>query len=64
MNLPPKILDTEVTPSQLKMRLDSGIAVIMPLQHVPTLFLATFTPIFALLFYSPCKIQTHENPST
>ncbi len=33
MNPPPKILDAEITPSQLKVKLDSGITVLMPLDH-------------------------------
>jgi hypothetical protein len=41
MNLPPKILNAEITPSQLQVKLDSGITVLMPLEHVPTLLLAT-----------------------
>ena len=41
MNPPPKILDAEITPSHLKVRLDTGIMVLMPLEHVPTLLLAT-----------------------
>ena len=41
MNPPPKILDAEITPSQLKVKLDSGITVLMLLELVPTLFLAT-----------------------
>jgi hypothetical protein len=41
MNPPPKILDAEITSSQLKVKLDSGISVLMPLEHVPTLLLAT-----------------------
>jgi len=41
MNPPPKILDAEITPSQLKLKLDTGIMVLMPLEHVPTLLLAT-----------------------
>jgi len=41
MNPPPKILDAEITSSQLRVKLDSGITVLMPLQHVPTLLLAT-----------------------
>jgi hypothetical protein len=41
MNSPPKILNAEITPSQLKVKLDSGITVVMPLEHVPTLLLAT-----------------------
>jgi hypothetical protein len=41
MNMPPKILDAETTPSQLKVKLDSGITVLMPLEYVPTLLLAT-----------------------
>jgi hypothetical protein len=41
MNPPPKILNAEITPSQLKVKLDSGITVVMPLEHVPTLLLAT-----------------------
>ena len=41
MNPPPKILDAEITPSQLKVKLDSGITVLMPLEHAPTLLLAT-----------------------
>ena len=41
MNPPPKILNAEITPSQLKVKLDSGITVLMPLELVPTLLLAT-----------------------
>jgi hypothetical protein len=41
MNMPPKILDAEITPSQLKVKLDLGITVVMPLEHVPTLLVAT-----------------------
>ena len=41
MNPPPKILYAETTASQLKVKLDSGITVVMPLEHVPTLLLAT-----------------------
>ncbi len=41
MNPPPKILEAEITSSQLKVKLDSGITVLMPLEHVPTLLLAT-----------------------
>jgi hypothetical protein len=41
MNPPPKILDAEITSFQLKVKLDSGITVLMPLEHVPTLLLAT-----------------------
>jgi hypothetical protein len=41
MNPPSKILDAEITPSQLKVKLDSGITVLMPLEHMPTLLLAT-----------------------
>ncbi len=41
MNPPPKILDAEITPSQIKVKLDPGITVVMPLEHVPTLLLAT-----------------------
>jgi hypothetical protein len=40
MNPPPKILDAEISPSQLKLKLDTGI-MLMPLEHVPTLLLAT-----------------------
>ena len=41
MSLPPKILEAEIDARNLKVRLDSGITVLMPLQHVPTLLLAT-----------------------
>jgi len=41
MNPPPKILDAEITHSDLKVKLDSGITILMPLEHVPTLLLAT-----------------------
>jgi hypothetical protein len=41
MNPPPKILNTEITLSQLKVKLAAGITVLMPLEHVPTLLLAT-----------------------
>jgi len=41
MSLPPKILEAEIDPRNLKVRLDSGITVLMPLEHVPTLLLAT-----------------------
>jgi hypothetical protein len=41
MNPPPKILNAEITPAQLKVKLDSGITVLMPLELVPTLLLAT-----------------------
>jgi hypothetical protein len=41
MNPPPKIVNAEITPFQLKVKLDSGITVLMPLEHVPTLLLAT-----------------------
>ncbi|MFA6175086.1 MAG: DUF2442 domain-containing protein, partial [Phycisphaerae bacterium] len=41
MNLPPKILEAEIDPRHLKVRFDSGITVLMPLEHVPTLLLAT-----------------------
>jgi hypothetical protein len=41
MNPPPKILDAEISATELKVKLDSGITVLMPLEHVPTLLLAT-----------------------
>jgi hypothetical protein len=41
MNPPPKILSAEITATELKVKLDSRITVIMPLEHVPTLLLAT-----------------------
>jgi hypothetical protein len=41
MNPPPKILSAEITAIELKVKLDSGITVLMPLEHVPTLLLAT-----------------------
>lgn len=41
MSPPPKILNAEITLSQLKVKLASGITVLMPLEHVPTLLLAT-----------------------
>ncbi len=41
MNPPPKILDAEISATELKVKLDSGITLLMPLEHVPTLLLAT-----------------------
>ena len=41
MSLPPKIIEAEIDQRNLKVRLDSGITVLMPLEHVPTLLLAT-----------------------
>ena len=41
MNPPPKILSAEITATELKVKLDSGITVQMPLERVPTLLLAT-----------------------
>ena len=41
MNLPPKILEAEIDPRHLRVRLDTGITVLMPLEHVPSLLLAT-----------------------
>ncbi len=41
MNPPPKILSAEITATELKVKLNSGITVLMPLEHVPTLLLAT-----------------------
>ena len=41
MNPPPKILEAEIDPGHLRVRLDTGIIVLMPLEHVPTLLLAT-----------------------
>ena len=41
MSLPPKILEAEIDARNLKVRFDSGITVLMPLEHVPTLLLAT-----------------------
>ena len=41
MSLPPKIIEAEIDARNLKVRLDSGITVLMPLEHVPTLLLAT-----------------------
>ena len=41
MSLPPKILEAEIDARNLKVRFDSGITVLMPLEHVPPLLLAT-----------------------
>jgi len=41
MSLPPKILEAEIDSRHLRVRLDTGITVLMPLEHVPTLLLAT-----------------------
>ncbi len=41
MNLPPRIIEAEIDSRNLKVRLDSGITIVMPLEHVPTLLLAT-----------------------
>jgi hypothetical protein len=41
MSLPPTILEAKIDARNLKVRLDSGITVLMPLEHVPTLLLAT-----------------------
>ena len=41
MNPPPKILDAVITATELQVKLDTGITVVMPLEHVPTLLLAT-----------------------
>ncbi len=41
MNLPPKITEAEINSRQLRVRLDNGITVVMPLADVPTLLLAT-----------------------
>ena len=41
MSLPPKIIEAEIDARNVKVRLDSGITVLMPLEHVPTLLLAT-----------------------
>lgn len=41
MNRPPKILEAAIDQRNLRVRLDSGITVLMPLEHVPTLLLAT-----------------------
>ena len=41
MSLPPKILEAEIDPRHLRVRLDTGVTVLMPLEHVPTLLLAT-----------------------
>jgi hypothetical protein len=41
MNPPPKILEAKIDRSHLRVQLDSGITVLMPLEHVPTLLLAT-----------------------
>lgn len=41
MNPPPKILDAGISSSQLDVKLDSGVTVVMPLENVPTLLLAT-----------------------
>ena len=49
MNPPPKILDAEITPSQLKVKLDTGITVLMPLEQVPTLLLAAIATARSLV---------------
>lgn len=41
MNPPQKILSAEITATELKVKLSSGVTVLMPLEHVPTLLLAT-----------------------
>jgi len=41
MNPPPKIIEATIDPRNLRVLLDSGITVLMPLEHVPTLLLAT-----------------------
>lgn len=41
MNPPPKIIEAKIDPRNLRVLLDSGITVLMPLEHVPTLLLAT-----------------------
>ena len=41
MNPPPKIIEAKIDPRNLSVLLDSGITVLMPLEHVPTLLLAT-----------------------
>ena len=41
MSLPPKILEAEIDSRHLRVRIDTGITVLMPSEHVPTLLLAT-----------------------
>lgn len=41
MNQPPKILDAEISATELRVKLDTGMIVVMPLKNVPTLLLAT-----------------------
>ncbi len=41
MSLPPKITEAEITQRQLRVHLDSGTTILMPLEDVPTLLLAT-----------------------
>lgn len=41
MNPPPKIVEAQIDSRKLQVRLDSGITLVMPLEHVPTLLLAT-----------------------
>ena len=41
MNLPPKIVEAEIDARHLRVRLDTGVTLVTPLEHVPTLLLAT-----------------------
>jgi hypothetical protein len=41
INPPPKIIDAAISASQLKVKLDSRITMLMPLDNVPSLLLAT-----------------------
>ncbi len=41
MNPPPKIVEAQIDSRHLRVRLESGITVLMPLEHVPTLLLAS-----------------------
>jgi len=41
MSLPPKILEAQIDFRHLRVLLDTGLTVIMPLENVPTLLLAT-----------------------
>lgn len=38
---PPKIVEAQIDSRKLQVRLESGVTVLMPLAHVPTLLLAT-----------------------
>lgn len=41
MKTPPKIINATIDARSLSVELDSGIQLVMPLDHVPTLLLAT-----------------------